>query len=56
MYIANFESVLYENGGRVTVYIPTLTAKEQGNTVSLFAGDVDITVYEAEIVTLKERF
>lgn len=44
------------NGGKVTVYIPVLVDKEENNLVTMYVGDTNVTVHEAEVVTTAERF
>ena len=44
------------NGGNVTIYIPVLVNNEESNLVTIYVGETDVTVHEAALVSVKDRF
>ena len=41
------------NGGKVTIYIPVLANKETNNLVTMYVGETDVTIYEADLVNAR---
>ncbi len=41
------------NGGKVTIYIPVLANKETNNLLTMYVGETDVTIYEADLVNAR---
>lgn len=44
------------NGGKVTIFIPVLVNNDTSNLITLFVGENNVTVHEAKLVSISDRF